>query len=221
MRQLQLPNVFIFWSYRFSPVVDAVKALQRMIGGEGPGGSLVSNLSKVIGDLDGVATFAARKALFGEGIPVEELELWYVAEQQPSPKQPGRPPRLDRDALWNATGRRGLAADQGRQNQSSGSFSPSGERDLDGLDLAGSAPHQVAIPTGTPSDFHPNEHHMGTTRMHADRRQGVVDEKLPRSFGREPLCRRQLGVSDRRRQQPDLDDCRAGLCGWPTISSSS
>src|SRR5271165_2978685 len=74
MRRLQLPSVFIFWSYRLSPVVDAVKALQRLIGGEGPGGSRVSDLSKVIGDLDGVASFAMRKALFGEGIPVEELE---------------------------------------------------------------------------------------------------------------------------------------------------
>jgi choline dehydrogenase-like flavoprotein len=29
---------------------------------------------------------------------------------------------------------------------------------------------------GTPSDFLPNEHHMGTTRMHADPKLGVVNE---------------------------------------------
>ena len=173
MRHLQLPNVFIFWSYRFSPVVDAVKALQRVIGGEGPGGSLVADLSKVIGDLDGVATFAARKALFGEGIPVEELELWYVAEQQPNPDS-----RVmlgsDRDAL----GMRRVVVDwrltEEDKAKAAAAFRLLGnEIGRTGFGRLRAAPSD---PDGTPSDFHPNEHHMGTTRMHVDARQGVVDE---------------------------------------------
>jgi hypothetical protein len=50
-----------------------------------------------------VATFTARKALFGEGIPVEELDLWYVAEQQPNPQSRvmlGRTAMLSACAEW-------------------------------------------------------------------------------------------------------------------------
>ena len=173
MRRLRLPSVFIFWTYKLSPVVDLVKALQRVLGGEGPGGSLVSDLSKVIGDLDGVASFAARKALFGEGIPVEELDLWYVAEQQPNPQS-----RVmlgsDRDAL----GMRRVVVDwrltEEDKTKAAAAFCLLGtEIGRTGFGRLRAAPSDR---DGTPSDFHPNEHHMGTTRMHADPKLGVVDE---------------------------------------------
>src|ERR1019366_8743304 len=80
-----LPNVIIGWSFRFSPVVGAVEALKRLAGGKGPGGSTLTDLSKVIGNLDGVASFAVRKMLFGQGIPIEALNVGCTAEQQPNP----------------------------------------------------------------------------------------------------------------------------------------
>ena len=152
MRRLQLPSVFIFWTYQLSPVVDSVKALQRVIGGEGPGGSLVSDLSKVIGDLDGVATFAVRKALFGEGIPVEELELWYVAEQQPNPQS-----RVMLGSERDALGMRRVVVDwrltEEDKTKAAAAFRLLGtEIGRTGFGRLRAAPSDR---DGSPSDFHP------------------------------------------------------------------
>ena len=51
-------------------------------------------------------------------------------------------------------------------------------------------------------------HHMGTTRMHDDRRQGVVDPELPGAWDRKFLHRGQFRVSDRRPGQSDFDNRR-------------
>lgn len=173
MRRLQLPSVFIFWTYRLSPVVDSVKALQRLMGGEGPGGSLVSDLSRVVGDLEGVASFAVRKAFFGEGIPVEELELWYAAEQQPNPQS-----RVMLGQERDALGMREVVVDwrltDEDKTKAAAAFRLLGmEIGRAGFGRLRTAPSDR---DGLPSDFRPNEHHMGTTRMHADPRSGVVDE---------------------------------------------
>jgi hypothetical protein len=85
MRLLRLPNIMIGWSFQLSPVVGAVEALKRLAGGKGPGGSTLTDLSKVIGNLEGVASFAVRKMLFGQGIPIEALNVGCTSEQQPNP----------------------------------------------------------------------------------------------------------------------------------------
>ena len=84
MRRLGLPSLNLWCGFRFSPIAPAIKALKRLIGGEGPGGSRLADLSEVIGNLDGVASFAVRKGLFGEGIPIEAVELNCTSEQQPN-----------------------------------------------------------------------------------------------------------------------------------------
>ncbi len=150
-----------------------MKALQRLIGGEGPGGSLVSDLSRVVGDLDGVATFAVRKALFGEGIPVEELGLWYTAEQQPNPQS-----RVMLGSERDALGMRRVIVDwrltDDDRTKAATAFRLLGtEIGRTGFGRLRAAPSDS---DGLPSDFRANEHHMGTTRMHANPSLGVVDE---------------------------------------------
>ena len=63
--------------------------------------------------------------------------------------------------------------------------------------------------TGVPH-YTDASHHMGTTRMGATPRAGVVDPRLPGFRRAQPLHRRQRGVSERRPCQSDLDYRRAG-----------
>jgi choline dehydrogenase-like flavoprotein len=173
MRRMHLPNIMIGWSFRFAPVVGAIEALKRLAGSEGPGGSTLTDLSKVIGDLEGVASFAVRKMLFGQGIPIEALNVWCASEQQPNPDsrvtlgsqrdQLGTPEPvidwrfLDEDKSKAADTIRMLGTEIGRAGfgRLRSSF---GEDDA------------------WPKDFFGNQHHMGTTRMHRDPSLGVVNE---------------------------------------------
>jgi choline dehydrogenase-like flavoprotein len=173
VRRLHLPNVIIGWSFRFSPVVGAVEALKRLAGGKGPGGSTLTDLSKVIGNLDGVASFAVRKMLFGQGIPIEALNVGCTAEQQPNPDsrislgpkrdQLGVPEPvidwrlLDEDRSKSAAIVRMLGTEIGRVG-------------------FGRLRSEFGDDDTWPKDFYGNQHHMGTTRMHRDPAFGVVDE---------------------------------------------
>ena len=58
---------------------------------------------------------------------------------------------------------------------------------------------------GHPVGLEGGKHHMGTTRMHADPRHGVVDRRLPRPWAREPVRGRKFGLSYRRVCEPDPD----------------
>jgi choline dehydrogenase-like flavoprotein len=173
MLERRLPNMIMGSVFQFSPVLGAVEALKHLFGGRGPGGSTLKDLSKVIGNLDGVASFALRKALFNQGIPIEAINVWCDSEQQPNPQsriflgskrdQLGIPEvvvdwrLLAEDKSKAAAIVRLLGAEVGRTGfgRLRSSF---GEDDT------------------WPKDFVGNEHHMGTTRMHRDPALGVVNE---------------------------------------------
>ena len=173
MRRLHLPNIMIGWSFQLSPVVGAVEALKRLAGGKGPGGSTLTYLSKVIGNLEGVASFAVRKVLFGQGIPIEALNVVGASEQQPNPEsrvslgskrdQLGIPEPvidwrlLDEDKSKAAAIIRLLGTEIGRTG-------------------FGRLRSEFGDDDAWPKDFYGNQHHMGTTRMHRDPSLGVVDE---------------------------------------------
>jgi choline dehydrogenase-like flavoprotein len=173
MHARHLPNFIMGWDFQFAPVVRAVEALRRLIGGEGPGGSVLTDLSKVIGNLDGVTGFAVRKALFGEGIPIEAMHLWCASEQQPNPQS--------RILLGSKRDRLGIpevvvdwrlvAEDQSKAADTNL---------LLGAEIGRAGFGRMRSAFGKddawPQDFVGNDHHMGTTRMHRDPALGVVDE---------------------------------------------
>lgn len=173
MRRLHLPNVFLFWSYRFAPVIHTVDALKRVIGGEGPGGSRLTDLSEVVGNLEGVAEFVARKTLFGEGIPIEAVDVHCTSEQQPNPQS-----RVSLGAQRDALGMREIVVDW-RLLPEDKSGATAILRLL-GMELGragfGRLRSSFSDDDDWPADFYGNEHHMGTTRMHRDPALGVVDE---------------------------------------------
>jgi choline dehydrogenase-like flavoprotein len=172
MRHRQLPNILIHWAYQFAAVGESVKALKRLVGGEGPGGSVLADLSAVIRHLEGVADFAVRKALFGEGIPIEALHVNCASEQQPNPhSQVLLGTQRDRLGMrevvvnWQT-----IAEDKSKAVATLG---------LLGQEIGrggfGRLRSSLVEDDAWPDDFYGNEHHMGTTRMHRDPKFGVVD----------------------------------------------
>jgi len=173
MHDLHLPNAILRWAFQFSPVVGAVEALKRLTGGEGPGGSRLADLSKVIGNLEGVADFAVRKALFGEGIPIDALHVWCDSEQQPNPQS-----RVSLGSKRDRLGMREVVVDW--QLVAEDKSKAAATARLLGTEVGRTGFGRLRSAFGDdgawPKDFQGNQHHMGTTRMHRDPAQGVVDE---------------------------------------------
>lgn len=173
-----LPGVSIFPRYQFAPVHGAIEALKRLIGKGEKGGKASdgwSDMQSVLRQIDGVAEFGLRKAMFDQGIPVDAVNLGVAGEQLPNPDSRIRLGD-ERDALglrrtaveWRLTAedkrkafeiQRLLGAEVGRAGM--GRLRPS---------------IVDADENAWPPDFYGDAHHMGTTRMHRDPARGVVDQ---------------------------------------------
>ncbi len=173
MRELFLVNGRFTWEYHFGQVLDTINASRRLIGRGGHGDTFADILT-VIRDLDGLAGVAARKALFGQGLPVEFLKVRCHLEQLPNPAS-----RVtlgdERDPFGNrriVMDWRPAAADKRNSNRL---------LHLLGTEVgrAGFGRLRSALAeddTTWPDDMVGNAHQMGTTRMHRDPKLGVVDE---------------------------------------------
>jgi choline dehydrogenase-like flavoprotein len=173
MRRLHLPNMIFGWTYKFAPVREAVEALKRVTHGEGPGGSTLSDLSEVIANFEGVSDFLVRKTLFGEGIPIDALELWCSSEQQPNPDS-----RISLGPERDQLGMREVVVDW-RALPEDRNKAVSTLRLL-GSEIGGAGFGRFFAAWSDadtwPADLYGNEHHMGTTRMNNDPSLGVVEE---------------------------------------------
>jgi choline dehydrogenase-like flavoprotein len=173
-RKLQLPHLRIQFLYQFAPVIGAVEALRRLIGRNDHREDILKDLGSVVRDLNGLATFAAHKALSGHGTPMEALLVNCVSEQIPNPdSRIGLGTETDPFGLrkvtidWQLTpdNKRGMAA---------------GHR-LFGAEIGrvGFGRFRSSVTDDDiswPKDMYGDQHNMGTTRMHRDPRLGVVDE---------------------------------------------
>jgi len=172
MRRRHLPNLIFGWAYKFAPVREAIGALGRVAHGEGPGGSTLSDLGEVVANLDRLTDFLARKTLFGEGVPIEALQLWCAGEQQPN-----RNSRVSLGTERDPLGMREVVIDW--------RVLPEDRRKIVAIlhllatevGHAGFGRSRVAWSDADtwPAELVGNEHHMGTTRMHDDPSLGVVD----------------------------------------------
>jgi choline dehydrogenase-like flavoprotein len=172
MRRRQLSNIMMMWTYHFAPVRDALDSMGRLAGGEGLRGSL-TDLSTVFGNLDRLAQFGLRKALYGEGIAIEALELGCASEQLPNPESRVSL-GLERDRL----GMREVVVDWQLMAQDKTNAITTVK--LLGAEIGrvgfGRLRAALSEDEAWPEGFYGNEHHMGTTRMHHDPALGVVDE---------------------------------------------
>lgn len=174
MRSRALPGMRFMWMYQFAPVHLAVEAAKRLAGGKDAAAEAWRDLATVFRDLDGLATQAVRKTLLHEGLPVEGLRLGCSAAQLPNPdsrvllgteRDPLGMPRVVVD--WQVTANDKHAAYTATR--------------LLGAELGRAAFGRLQSPLVDddsiwPDDMYGDAHHMGTTRMHRDPAQGVVDE---------------------------------------------
>src|SRR5271169_5477188 len=163
MRALRLPNAKFFWADQ-SP-------LERL---GGRGGALSNDLSRVIGNVDRTAGFAARKTSFAADAPPRWLDLTWNSAQLPNPDS-----RVLLGAERDPFGFRRVVIDwrvmAGDKEKAIATHRLLGaEVGRTGLGRLRSTLN--TDDTTWPEDFYGDEHHMGTTRMHLDRTLGVVDQ---------------------------------------------
>lgn len=173
MRRRHLSNIMIHWTYNFSPVKEAADAVKRLAHLEGSGDRWMADLSTVLHNFEGLAEFGIRKALFGEGVPVEGMPVGCASEQQPNPRsRVSLGPKLDR------LGMREIVVDW--QLVPEDKRSAAETLKLLALEVGRTGfgrLHPLLTENGPwPDAFYGDAHQMGTTRMHRDPKLGVVDE---------------------------------------------
>lgn len=173
-RQLNLPN----WRARFQyPRIREVDALARLVNRTGSAAGLLQDMGSVIREFPGVASYIARRLLYGRNKPLTSMlsiPLNCTAEQMPNPdSRIGLGQDLDVfgsrrvSVNWQLTekDRRGITIASkllGAELERSGF----GRLRSSGCEDEGE----------WPGDMRGDQHHMGTTRMHRDPSAGVVDE---------------------------------------------
>jgi choline dehydrogenase-like flavoprotein len=173
-RQLKLPTFRIRFQYPRMPEVDA---LTRLIFRTDREADVLQDLTSVIWKLPGVATYIARRMIYGRNkppTPMASIPLNCTSEQMPNPdSRVGLGKDVDVFGLrkvmidWRLTAedKRGMAI---------------GHRLLgEELTRGGFGQLQSAVPQDDdewPREMRGDQHHMGTTRMQRDPRMGVVDE---------------------------------------------
>jgi choline dehydrogenase-like flavoprotein len=175
MRAQSLTSTRIMWMYNFAPVIRAVEALKRLVARKDQSEQAWQDTALVFRDLDGLAEFAARKAMFHEGVPVDGLSLFgCTSEHMPNPDSrillgteldPLGLPRVAVD--WQVT--------EANKRKVFATYR------LLGAELGRVAFGRLRSPLTDdnlpwPDDMFGDAHNIGTTRMHRDPTQGVVDE---------------------------------------------
>ncbi|QEH33311.1 Fructose dehydrogenase large subunit [Aquisphaera giovannonii] len=173
-RELKLPNFKVRFQYPRLPEMDAlIRLLQR----SGRGADMLRDLGAVTRRFGGVTAYLARRVLYGRNkppAPLASISLNCTSEQMPNPESCVT---LGNDL--DAFGLRRIVVDW-RLTEADRSGMATSNRLLDEeLKRAGFGRLRSTFPEGDegwPAGMHGDQHHMGTTRMHKDPNQGVVDE---------------------------------------------
>jgi choline dehydrogenase-like flavoprotein len=134
--------------------------------------TLAKELRNVIGDIDGVATAAYWK-LFKGIIPVQAFSLTCAVEQSPNPAS-----RVTLSSDRDALGKQRVCLDWQLRAVDKASLMRSLEILGTELGLAGLGRLKIDLTDrdeSWPGSIRDAGHHLGTTRMHLDPKQGVVD----------------------------------------------
>jgi choline dehydrogenase-like flavoprotein len=160
--------------------VDSLKVLRSAIRSGKMPENLGEHMVNLITGINGIATSALRKAKMGcEEIigrfkppSIEVFRLNSMSEQAPNPNS-----RVTLTDERDALGRRRVRLDWQLSPLDIRTISRAQEIIDEELRRAGLGHLVVELEGETPPpDLHGGWHHMGTTRMHVDSKQGVVDE---------------------------------------------
>jgi len=176
LRRERLMNLMLVLEPRYAPPAAGVRSLRTILDalkdGDYPD-ELGRHLGNVIADLDDLATVAARK-LFGGRAPIDHFRL--NARVEPTPDPDNRVTlTAERDRLGQRRVRlRWQLAEAALQ-------SIRRTQEILGAEVGRVALGRVRLELDEREPVWPDansvsHHHMGTTRMHRDPKQGVVDE---------------------------------------------
>jgi choline dehydrogenase-like flavoprotein len=173
MQRFSLPSFKFRLMYALTPLDEGVNAAKRMLEAKDDWSGIKRDLDTIVRDLHRRPAFEERPAFSREGQPVGAVLLRCQSEQFPNPNSRVRL-GTERDALgmrkividWRPT-----AADR--------------EKAAATLRLFGAEVGRVGLgrvrsffredDVAWPSDMFGDQHHAGTTRMHSNPAQGVVD----------------------------------------------
>lgn len=170
MRQRGLPGIKVNWLYKFARTISAIKALERIIGGQ----YKHRDFGLVFENFGGIANFALRKALFRQGVPVEAITLICSSEQLPNPDS-----RICLGSDTDALGLRKVAVDWRLTSDDKRNALETLRLLKSDIERTGFGRLDIALDDDEfswPASMRGDEHHSGTTRMHRDPKQGVVNE---------------------------------------------
>ncbi len=171
-RELKLPHLRYRFVYPPHQSPYSVGALKRLVSRADRGMDILNDVGSVMRDLDGIASYVTRKALFG--VPTETVFLNCTSEQMPNPQS-----RIGLSSKRDAFNLRKVTIDwklttEDKHGMSFGNCMFGAE-----LGRAGFGRLRSNVPDDDlewPKDMYGDEHNIGTTRMHRDPKSGVVDE---------------------------------------------
>jgi choline dehydrogenase-like flavoprotein len=173
-RQLNLPNMRFRFQYPRIPEVDA---LMRLIHRTDHGADILHDLGSVIRKFPGVATYIARRMVYGRNkppAPLASIPLNCTSEQMPNPNS-----RIGLSNDLDAFGLRKVAVDWRPAAEDKRGIAIGNRLLRAELGRCGFGHLRSTVPEDEsewPSDMRGDQHHMGTTRMQRDPNMGVVDE---------------------------------------------
>ncbi len=183
MRQLELPNARFRWTYEYDPAKQTINAFRRLWHGPWDS-SRLDDIGAVIRDLSVAGEYATRKALSKPALLVRALNVHMTGEPLPNPDS-----RIRLGDERDALGMRRVVVDWRLTAQDK-------QKALELQRLLGTEVGRTGLgrlriamkddDATWPDDTYGDEHHMGTTRMHVDPAQGVVDAQC-RVHGMENL----------------------------------
>jgi choline dehydrogenase-like flavoprotein len=173
-RRLNLPAMRLRFQYPRLPEMDVLRGL---ICRTTPRSEILGDIGRIIRRSPGLASYVARRVRYGRNKPPSPLSA--IPLRCTSEQFPNRESRIrlgnDRDVF----GLRKVAIDWRLTAEDQRGFAVAHRLLREELARSGFGQFQTVDPEDEnewPSDMLGDQHHMGTTRMDADPRQGVVDE---------------------------------------------
>lgn len=173
MRQFALPNFKLRQTYALTPMNEAMHTAVRILQGKDGWDEFKSDLDDIVRDIERRPKFEERPAFSQTGLTVGMTLLRCQSEQLPNPDS-----RVRLGTQRDALGMRKIVIDWRLTAEDR-------ERAAAILRLLGAEVGRVGLGRvrswfledglNWPSDLFGDQHHAGTTRMHRDPRQGVVD----------------------------------------------
>ncbi|MEZ5734233.1 MAG: GMC family oxidoreductase [Novosphingobium sp.] len=173
-RQRKLPAMRIRFRYPRSPELDA---LWRLVNRIGTKAELVRDLVSALRKTADLAIYIVRRIIYGRNkppVPLSEIPMNCTAEQLPNPNS-----RIGLGKDVDAFGLRRVVVDWQLTAEDQRGIVTADQLLREELERSGFGRLRSNISTACsewPDDLRGDQHHMGTTRMHRDPKQGVVDE---------------------------------------------